>query len=206
MTKKSTKRTYMKPETVPDMSSEDLLDNCKWLIESQVARYCKFADKHETRDAKQQAALVILKMRSRYDPTYGVHFEGWVRIRIAAALRQLRLDAETPVRIDSRSSRRLNYKPAGVSVDDETTGLSEQIPMSVIDDSVVRDEKERGVVSLHAKIQERIEGLPPESKILVTAYLAASEYHRRCATHAKGRALCAELVQGLKDQFNDCVY
>jgi len=199
------KRTYMDPPSVPNMPAEELLENCKWLIESQVLRYCKLSTNGTREDAAQEARLTILIQRERYDPTYGVHFEGWVRVQIAAALVKLRLNAVTPVRIPETSFRRIGRKPVGVSINDEETGLLEQPPLSITDNTVENNERTEGVDKLHRELQRRIKRLPPPKRAAVTAYLEATPYRRTCKKHTEGRLLCAKLTRGLKGQFDDCM-
>lgn len=193
------KYTYIEPSLIPDMPAEELLTRVNWLVETTVAKYCFKQDARE--DALQTARYVILRDRPKFDPSVGTNFEGWVRLRVAIAVKQLNLNHGAPVHIPEKTFRKGDkvlprYKHPATDLPDDYG-----CPEFADEDTQVLD-RDTGVElqELYTAVTERIKGLPKDDREAVEAFLAAKPRYRGAARYSRAHELLPKLTSGLSKQ------
>jgi len=203
MRKSRPSTAYIPPGAIPGMSTTELCTRLKWLVDSQVARYCKSKNPSTIDDCRQLAYYVILRDLPRFDSTRGVNFEGWARLHIASAIVQLVLDAEAPVHVPEKSFRGgKREKPAYVekSSDRDTEGCDEyDDPHFAVPDNNIQNSDHRSLIlDMHGVIMHRINALPPADSKAVMQYIEARPSNRSKAKYLRARTLLPSIIGDLR--------
>jgi len=194
---------YIEPKLIPDMDNGELITRLKWLIESQVARYCN--QQQFVEDARQIACMVILRDKPKFDPSYNVNFEGWVRIRIAIAIHQMNIDANTPVHVPEKAFRDgiANFPRYIQPINDDEGGgwdiTHESVDHCFIDTSVENNDTEATVLSLYQEVMHRIELLPSKDNEIVCKFLKTPPQYRKSECYKRARQLLPSICSGLEE-------
>lgn len=199
---KKVPRTYIPVDAVPGMPPEELINRTQWLRETMVKRYCKFASAEDRKDAMQQAALVLLEQRCKFNPAFGMSFEGWVRQKLAGVLIQLRLKQELSVTIPERVSYSPTFvRPTQTSID----ALEPVYGKGLICVDTAITDNERGLVigGLHRRLLERLRCLPDDDRVAVENYIGASPKMKQRLRHDRAREICAGLTAEFLSEYAD---